>query len=191
MKVLAFNGSPRKDGNTHLLLEKALKPVSDVGIQTKLIQIGNTGIKPCNACFACTKQQNKKCVFDDDILNECLSEMLDADAFILGSPSYFSAMTPELKSLIDRAGFVSHANGGLFRHKLGAAVVAQRRGGGTSVLDSINYMFLMSQMFVVGSTYWNFGNGLDKGDVLKDEEALFNMQNLGENIVWLLSKINK
>lgn len=191
MKLLAINGSPRKGGNTEILLKEVLKSAKSQGVEVEFIQVGGSDIKPCRACFGCASKKDNKCVFNDDCFNEIMAKMLDADAFVLGSPSYFSAMTPELKSLIDRAGFVAYINDGLFKHKIGAAVCAQRRGGGTSVMESINYMFLMSEMFVAGSTYWNFANGMEKGEVLNDAEGIANMHNLGENIAWLLEKIKK
>lgn len=189
-KVLAINGSPRIGGNTEILLKKILKVVEELGIKTEFLQIGGTNIHGCRACGACRKLQNKKCAFADDIFNSSMGKMIEADAILLGSPTYFAGMTPELKALIDRSGYVANSNGRLFRHKIGAGVIAQRRGGATSVLESINYMFLMSEMIVVGSTYWNFAVGMNKGDVLDDEEGMANMKNLGENIAWLLKKIN-
>lgn len=189
MKVVAFNGSPREGGNTEILLKEVLKTLSEKGIDTEFVQLGGKKINPCKACGGCRKVLNKKCVFDDDIFNEFFEKMVEADAILLGTPTYFAGMTPELKALIDRSGYVARGNGGLFRRKIGAGVIAQRRGGATSVLESINYMFLMSEMIVPGSTYWNFGFGAGKGDVLEDKEALVNMQNLGENIAWLLGKI--
>ena len=111
--------------------------------------------------------------------------MCAADAIILGSPTYFAGITPELKALIDRAGFVALANGGAFSGKIGAAVVAVRRGGATHVFDTINHMFLISSMIVPGSLYWNFGVGCLKGEALNDEEGLRNMNHLGQVINWL------
>jgi multimeric flavodoxin WrbA len=189
MKVVAFNGSPRIGGNTEILLKEVLKVAQENGFDTELIQIGGKHIFGCKACGACRTLHDNKCVFAEDIFNECFDKMLESDAIILGSPTYFAGMTPEMKALIDRAGYVGRGNGGLLRHKVGAAVISQRRGGATSVLESMQYMFLMSEMIIPGSTYWNFGFGAAKGDVLKDEEALANMKNLGENIVWLLKKI--
>jgi multimeric flavodoxin WrbA len=189
MKVVAFNGSPREGGNTEILLKKVLKPIEAEGIETKIIQVGGKNISGCKACNACRELLNKKCVFDNDIFNECFDEILKSEAILFGTPTYFAGMTPELKALIDRAGYVGRGNGGLLKHKIGAGVIAQRRGGATSVLESINYMFLMSEMIIPGSTYWNFGFGGSKGEVLEDKEALSNMKNLGENIVWLLKKI--
>lgn len=189
MKVIAFNGSPRKHGNTEILLTKVLEPIQAAGIQTELIQVGGQLIRGCVACYQCIKKRDMRCSNDNDSVNEYIAKMIEADGIILGTPTYFAGPTPEIKALIDRAGLVSNANGRLFSRKIGAAVVAERRGGATSVLDSINHMFLMSRMIVPGSTYWNFGNGLDKGDVLKDEEALANMKDLGETIVWLLKNL--
>jgi len=186
MKAVAFNGSPRPGGNTELLLRTVLGPIAAAGIATELVQVGGRSIRGCSACFRCTQTRDRRCAITGDMLNDCLAKMIEADAIILGSPTYFADMSSELKALIDRAGFVALANGGLFSRKIGAAVVAVRRGGATHVLDSIHHMFLMSRMIVPGSTYWNFGFGLDKGDAAKDQEGLANMRDLGETIAWLI-----
>lgn len=191
MKVIAINGSPRKGGNTEQMLNMVLEPVIKAGIETKIIQIGGTDIHGCRGCWACTKLKNGKCAFNDDILNNILEDVFSADALILGTPSYFADMTPELKAFIDRTGVVAGSIGNPFKHKIGAAVVAQRRGGGPAIQASIHHMFLMREMIIPGSLYWNFGFGCNKGDIQTDEEARANMINLGENIVWLLEKINK
>lgn len=190
MKVVAFNGSPRHGGNTEILLKRVLAPIEAEGIETELIQLGGISIAGCRACYGCVKNQNRKCSNTSDKLNEYIEKMIEAKAIILGSPSYFAGMTSELKALIDRTGFVSKANGSLFKKKIGAAVVAQRRGGATSVFDAINHMFMITQMIVPGSTYWNFGVGLNRGEVESDEEGLANMHNLGETIAWLIQKLN-
>ncbi|MDR2526666.1 MAG: flavodoxin family protein [Rickettsiales bacterium] len=189
MKVVAVNGSPRKDGNTSIMLRKILNIIEKNNIETKFLQVGGTNIHGCRACRKCGEIKNKKCIFDDDVFNELYKEIIDADAIILGTPSYFSDMTPEMKAFIDRTGFVSLQNGGLLKRKIGAGVVAQRRGGASHIQASLNHMFLMSEMFIVGSTYWNIGFGLNKGDVENDKEAMTNMENLGENITWLIKKI--
>jgi multimeric flavodoxin WrbA len=191
MKALAINGSPRKGGNTEILLRKALEPIAAAGHETEIVQVGGTRIRGCTACGACGKTKNRQCVFADDIFNAIFAKMAAADAILIGSPSYFADMTAETKAVIDRAGFVALANGGVFRRKIGAAVVAERRGGAVHVMDSINHMFLMSQMIVPGSTYWNFGVGAMPGDVLNDEEGLRNMKNLGEQIAWLFELFGK
>jgi len=191
MKAIAINGSPRKGGNTEFLLKKVLEPISEAGIKTELIQIGGKQVHGCTACYKCMENKDSRCAINTDIVNEFIGKMIESDAIILGSPTYFAGMTSEMKALIDRAGFVAVANGRLFSRKIGAAVVVNRRGGATSVMDSINHMFLMSRMIVPGSTYWNFGVGREKGDVEKDVEALENMKDLGETIAWLVKRLKK
>ena len=191
MKALAINGSPRKGGNTEILLRKALEPIAAAGHQTDYMQVGGTRIQGCRACGACGRIKNKRCVIEDDIFNLAFAKIAEADAILIGSPTYFADMTAETKALVDRAGFVGLANGGLLRRKIGAAVVAARRGGAGHVSDSIHHMFLMSEMVVPGSTYWNFGIGGAPGDVLGDEEGLANMKNLGEQIAWLFGLMEK
>jgi multimeric flavodoxin WrbA len=185
MKVVAINGSPRKGGNTEILLRKVLEPLEAAGWDTELIQVGGKEIRGCIACYKCFENKDMRCAVKKDIFNDCMGKLVDADAMVFGSPTYFTDVSAELKALIDRSGLVSLANGGAFAGKIGATVVAVRRGGGTHVFDSINHMFLMSRMIVPGSIYWNIGIGLDKGDVLKDEEGLRNMRNLGETVAWL------
>jgi multimeric flavodoxin WrbA len=185
MKAVAINGSPRKGGNTEILLKKVLEALDSAGWETELIQVGGKNIHGCLACYKCFKKKDMECARKNDIFNVCMGKLVEADAIILGSPTYFTDVSAELKALIDRSGLVSLANGRAFRRKIGAAVVAVRRGGGTHVFDTINHMFLMSGMIVPGSTYWNLGIGHDKGDVLNDEEGLRNMQDLGETIAWL------
>ncbi len=189
MKALAINGSPRKGGNTEILLRKVLEPLAEAGWDTELIQLGGQKIRGCSACERCFEIRNNRCAVDNDAFNDCMGKMIPAQAIIVGSPTYFTDVTAETKALLDRAGFVGFANGGLFRGKIGAAVVAVRRGGGTHVFDTINHMFLMSGAIVPGSTYWNLGFGLEKGDVANDEEGLRNMNDLGRIIAWLGSRL--
>lgn len=190
MKAVAINGSPRAGGNTEYLLKKVLEPIAEAGHETELIQIGGQNIHGCRACYACRKNSNRRCAYNDDILNGLLETLFEADAIILGSPTYYADVTAETKAFIDRVGFVAGANGRLFRRKIGAGVVVSRRGGATHVLDSINHLFLISGMIIPGSTYWNFGLAKDPGDVANDAEALANMKDLGENIAWLM-KVTK
>ena len=191
MKALAINGSPRKGGNTEILLRKVLEPLAAAGHKTDYVQVGGTRIRGCTACGACGRLQNKRCVIEDDIFNLAFAKMLEADAIVIGSPVYFADVTAETKALIDRAGRVARTNGGLLGRKIGAAAVAARRGGAIHAVDAINHLFLANQMLVPGSTYWNFGLGRDPGDVLADEEGLANMQDLGEQIAWLLGLLEK
>jgi multimeric flavodoxin WrbA len=190
MKVIAFNGSPRKEGNTAALIKYVLKELEKEGIETEIIQIGGKSIHGCIACGKCSENKDKKCVIEKDIVNECIGKMLEADGIILASPTYFADLTPELKALIDRAGFVAKANDSMFRRKVGAAVVAVRRAGSIHVFDSINHFFTISQMIIPGSSYWNIGIGRAEGDVEKDEEGIQTMQTLGQNMAWLLKKLN-
>ena len=185
MFALAINGSPRKGGNTEALLDHALKPLAAAGWQTERMQVGARKIRGCIACYKCFENKDQRCAVQNDIFNDVMAKMITAEALILGSPTYFTDVTAELKALLDRSGLVALANGRIFRGKIGAAVVAVRRGGATHVFDTINHMFMMSQMIVPGSTYWNMGLGLDKGEVLQDAEGLNNMENLGETIAWL------
>ncbi len=190
MKVVAFNGSPHREGNTALLLRKVLAPIARSGIDTELVQVGGQPIHGCTACGLCRTNRNRQCAVATDIANDCIRKMVEADGIVMGSPTYFSGMTPELKALIDRAGFVAVSNDRLFSRKIGAAVAVHRRGGAVNVVDAINHLFLMSRMIVPGSTYWNFGAALAQGDVAGDEEALQNMHDLGETIAWLVKSLH-
>ena len=167
------------------MLRKALEPIAAAKYGTDYMQVGGTRIRGCTACGACGRMKNRQCVMDDDIFNLVFAKMVEADAIIIGSPTYFANMTAETAALISRAGYVALANGGLLRRKIGAAVVAKRRGGAVNVMDGINHLFLINQMIVPGSTYWNMGLGAAPLDVLDDEEGLKNMKDLGEQIVWL------
>ena len=190
MKVVAFNGSARKDGNTAILIRKVFAELESEGIETELVQLAGKPIKGCIACAKCYKNKDKRCAVDNDVINECIEKMVEADGIILGSPTYFSDVSTEMKALIDRAGFVARANSDMFQRKPGAAVVAVRRAGALHVFDSINHFFLISQMIVPGSFYWNVGIGLNPGDVEQDSEGMETMQILGKNMAGLLKKIN-
>ncbi len=189
MKVVAFNGSARLDGNTAILLKRVLKVLEDEGIETELVQLAGQQIHGCTACGMCRKIKNRECKIVNDNVNQYIAKMAEADGIILGSPTYFSMMSSETKALIDRAGFVARGNDDLFKRKVGAAVVAVRRTGAMPTFDAINHFFLISQMIVPGSSYWNVGVGMGKGDVEKDEEGLKTMDDLGRNMAWLLKKL--
>lgn len=189
MKVVAFNGSARKDGNTAILIRLALTELEKEGIATQMVQLAGETIRGCTACRKCQENKNKRCALDNDMVNECIEKMLEADGIILGSPTYFADVTAEMKALIDRAGYVARANSDMFKRKVGAAVVAVRRAGAIHVFDSINHFFLISQMIIPGSIYWNMGVGRAVGEVQQDEEGLKTMQVLGQNMAWLLKKM--
>lgn len=187
MYAIAINGSPRKGGNTEIMLNEALAPLQAAGWETELVRVGGKPMRGCMACYQCFNAKDGRCVIKTDKFNAIMEKILRADAVIMGSPTYFADVTSELKAVIDRAGMVAYANDGAFKGKIGAAVVAVRRGGATHVFDTINHMYLMSQMIIPGSIYWNMGCGLEKGDVLSDSEGLDNMRHIGEVIHWLAS----
>ncbi|MFQ5484485.1 MAG: flavodoxin family protein [Desulfobacterales bacterium] len=189
MKVIGFNGSARKDGNTASMIRWVFDELEREGIDTELYQMSGKKIDGCIACYKCFKNKNKRCSVEKDIANECIEIMLGADGVILGSPVYFAGVTPQIKSLIDRAGFVSIANEAMLQRKVGASVVAARRGGAIHTFDSLNHFFFISQMVVPGSSYWNIGFGRQPGEVEQDEEAKKTMATLGRNMAWLLKKV--
>jgi multimeric flavodoxin WrbA len=189
MKVVAFNCSPRKDGNTATLLGVVLRELENLGIETELVHLKGP-LSGCIACEKCFEKKNGRCIQDRDMVNECIEKMAAADGIIIGSPTYFADLTPQAKALIDRAGFVAKANGEMFKRKVGAAVVAVRRAGAIHVFDSINHLFLISQMIIAGSSYWNIGMGLEEKDVEQDEEGLATMRTLGQNMGWLIKRIS-
>ncbi|MBP7460526.1 MAG: flavodoxin family protein [Candidatus Delongbacteria bacterium] len=188
MKVVAFNGSPRSNGNTSILLRTVLQELDKEGIETETISLGGFQIRGCAGCRLCQTRKNLKCVFDDDIINRCVETMIAADGIIIGSPVYFSDITSETKALIDRCGSVCRA-ANVLKYKIGAAVIAVRRGGAIHAFDSINHFFLINQMIIPGSSYWNIGIGRDVGDVERDQEGIQAMSVLGQNMAWLLKRI--
>ena len=189
MKVVGINGSPRQDGNTAILIRTVFAELNAAGIETELIQLSGKNLKGCIACWKCMELKNGRCIMDDDYFNDCLKKMIAADGIILGSPVYSAGVTSQMKALIDRAGYVSAANGRFLKRKVGAALVAVRRGGAVHAFDTMNHLFLITEMIIPGSCYWNMGIGRDKGDVEKDEEGMRTMRVLGENMAWLLKKL--
>lgn len=189
MKVVAFNGSARKGGNTAILLQYVLDELIAEGIDVELVELSGAKIHGCRACRQCSAKRDGHCQQTDDMVNAYIDKMVEADGILLGSPTYVADISPEIKSLMDRACLVSKANGGLFRHKVGAAVVAVRRAGAIHAFDALNHFFLISEMIVPGSSYWNIGIGWETGDVKRDREAVQTMSTLGRNMAWLLHRI--
>lgn len=189
IKIVAFNGSPRKKGNTSILIETVFAVLQEQGIETELIQVGNKPVHGCTACGKCREVTDRRCHIKNDLLNECIAKMIEADGIILGSPVYFADITPELKALIDVAGYVTRGNGNLLARKVGAGLVVMRRAGDLHALNSINNFFLINQMIIPGSSYWNMALGREPGDVMNDDEGIQTMRRLGENMAWLLKKI--
>jgi len=190
MKVVAFNGSARKNGNTAIMIDAVFQELAKEGMETEMVQLAGEHPHGCIACYQCFKNKNSRCIVDIDCINSCIEKMLAADAIILASPTYFADVSTEMKALIDRAGMTSRANGDMFKRKLGAAIVTQRRAGGIHAFDSMNHFFTIGQMIIVGSSYWNIGFGREKGEVTEDKEGLNVMQELGKNMAWLLKKLH-
>ncbi len=189
MKVVAFNGSPRGDSNTAILVRHVFAELNKEGIETEAVSLAGRPLRGCLGCYKCYINQNRQCVQAKDALNTYVQKMIEADGIILASPVYVASVPSEMKALIDRAVMVNKANGGFLRHKVGAAVVAVRRGGMITALDTMNHFFLLSEMIVPGSSYWNFAFGLEKGDVDKDKEGIQTIQVLGQNMAWLMKKL--
>jgi multimeric flavodoxin WrbA len=189
MKVLGISGSPRFGGNTDILVKRALAVLQEEGIQTEFVSLADRPIKPCMACRGCFAADEIRCVQEDPAFEGMLQRFVEADGVIVGSPVYFGSATPQTMALLDRIGYVSRANDNFLRRKVGAAVVVARRAGQNFTLAQLNYFFLISEMIVPGSTYWNIAFGLEKGDVEGDEEGLKTIRNLATNMAWLMKKI--
>lgn len=186
MKVVLFNGSPRKEGNTYHCLNAVMDSLQKEGIECDYVWIGMEKLQGCTACFKCVDNNDQKCVLPGDKMNDYIQKMLEADGIIIGSPTYFSDLSTSTKALIERAGY---ATGRKLKNKVGAAVVAVRRAGANHVFSSINYFFLIKEMIVVGSTYWNMAIGRKPGEVLNDEEGMTTFKNLGKNIAYVIKKL--
>jgi len=184
---VAFNGSPRKDGNTSILIKRVFNELEKEGIETEFVQLSGNDIRGCIACYKCFENKDRHCAVKSDKANEYIEKMDEAEGIILGSPVYFNDVTAEMKALIDRAGFVSLANKRMLKNKVGAAVVAVRRVGATHTMDSMNHLFLSQEMVTVGRA---IGIGRNKGEVEKDEEGMQLVKSLGQRMAWLLKKIN-
>ena len=189
MKIVAINGSARKGGNTAQLLTMAMDELAKAGHDTELVELSGHVIQGCIACYQCFEKKDCRCAVKKDMANDCIEKMLTADAILLGSPTYFADVSANMKALIERAGMVARANGNMFKRKLGAGVVAVRRAGASHVFGSLNNFFLIGEMIVVGSSYWNIGVGRESGQVQEDQEGIKTMQDLGQNMAWLLEKM--
>ena len=190
MKVVALNGSARKDVNTAILLNFVLDELKREGIQAELIQLAGQSIAGCRACYKCFQNKDRRCAVKKDILNDLLEKMESADGILLGSPTYFSDVSAGMRAFIERCGFVARANDYMFKRKVGASVVAVRRAGGIPAFNSMNLFLHYMQMVMPGASYWSIGIGREPGDVLKDEEGIQTMKTLGQNMAWLMKKLH-
>jgi len=189
MKVVAFNGSARKGGNTAILLNTVMAALNQEAIETEMVQLAGQPLQGCIACYKCFKKKDGACAVEKDFFNECYQKMKEADGILLGSPTYFADVSAATRALIERAGFVSRANNYQLKGKVGAGVVAVRRAGSIQALTSLNLFFLYNQMVIPGSSYWNMGIGMNPGDVQNDAEGIQTMTDLGKNFAWVLKKL--
>lgn len=187
MKVVAFNGSPRRDGNTSILIKHVFSELEKEGIETELVQLSDKALHGCIACEICGKNRDQRCAVKNDAANEYIEKMLGADGIILASPVYYQDVTPEMKALIDRTGYVSRANNLMFKDKIGASLAAVRRSGGVSSINTMNNFFLSVQMIIVGRGI-AFGRAI--GEVEKDDEGIGLAKLLGQRMAWLLKKVH-
>lgn len=192
MHVVAINGSPKEKGNTYLALKVVLDELEKEGITTEIIQIGNKNIRGCLACGGCAKNKNEQCVIKDgNEVNDAIQKMKNADGIIISSPVYYASIAGTMKSFLDRAFYVAGANGGLYRHKIGASVAVARRSGEIATYDHLNHYLTIGEMFLASSNYWSSAHGRLPGDVLEDTEGVQIMRVLGKNTAFLLKSIAK
>jgi multimeric flavodoxin WrbA len=190
VKVVAFVGSARKDGNTKALVKHVFAELEAEGIDCELVELAGKRCHGCTACMKCAETKDGSCPgVRDFISEECIPRAYAADGIIIASPVYFADVSSETKALIDRLGYASSRGDQKLAHKVGAGVVAVRRAGAIHALDTINHLFLYSEMVLVGSSYWNVGIGRKPGGVEDDEEGVRTMHTLGRNMAWALRKL--
>ena len=189
MKVIGFNGSSRKKGNTACSMNTVFEQLEKAGIETEMILVGKEKIQGCVACHGCVKNQNEACAIKDDPVNEWIQKIKEADGVLLGSPVHFAGVAGTMKSFLDRAFFVASVNGGMFRQKVGATVAAVRRSGGISTLETLNHYINYSEMVMPSSNYWNVAHGLMPGQMEDDAEGKQIMEVLGQNMAWIMKLI--
>lgn len=191
MKVIAFNGSPHKEGNTYTALKLVGDELEKEGIEVEIVHVGNKELRGCTACNQCLKNRDEKCVLPDAYVNEWIQKIKAADGILLGSPVHYSGLGATMKAFLDRAFYVAGMNGSLFRHKAGASVVAVRRSGGLPTFEQLNHYINYSEMIMPTSNYWNVIHGTMPGEALQDEEGVQIMQILGRNMAWVLKLMEK
>ncbi len=189
MKVVAFNGSPKAEGNTWHALKMVTAELEREGIETEIVHVGNKVVRGCMACGQCAQNRNEKCALPGDEVNDWIQKMKEADGIIIGSPVHYAAIGGTMKSFLDRAFYVAGVNDGMLRHKVGAAVVAVRRSGGLPTFNQLNNFLNYAEMLVPTSNYWNVIHGRAPGEVAQDEEGVQIMRVLGKNMAWLLKLV--
>jgi multimeric flavodoxin WrbA len=189
MKVLGISGSPRRGGNTDLLLHSALEVLAGEGLQTEFLSSADHPVRPCMACQGCFKSESPRCIQEDPAFEGLLEKFIAADGILVGSPVYFGSATPQTMALLDRGGYVARRHASVLRRKVGAAIVVARRAGQNFTFAQLNYFFLISEMIVPGSTYWNIAFGREKGEVANDSEGMQTVKTLAANMAWLMKKL--
>jgi multimeric flavodoxin WrbA len=189
MKVLGISGSPRRGGNTDILIQAALDILASEGIETEFLSLADRPVKPCMACNGCFKTDEIRCMQEDPAFEGMIERFIEADGVLVGSPVYFGSATPQMMALLDRIGYVARANDNFLRRKVGAAIAVARRAGQNFTFSQLNYFFLIAEMIVPGSTYWNVAFGLKKGEVSEDREGVETVKTLAGNMAWLMKKL--
>ena len=189
MKVVAINGSPKKEGNTWHAIQLVAAELEKEGIETEILHVGNKLIQGCIACGVCAKNKNEQCALTNDVVNEYIRKMKSGDGIILGTPVHYAAIGGTMKSFLDRVFYVSGTNGGLLRHKVGASVVALRRSGGVPAFNQLNNYLHYAEMLIPNANYWNVMHGAKPGEVLQDLEGQQIMRVLGKNMAWLMKLV--
>lgn len=189
MRVMAYNGSPKSAGNTFHALKMVTEQLEQEGIETQIVHVGDKAIRGCMACNQCRAKLNEECVLPGDEVNEWIQQMKHADGILLGSPVHYSAMGATMKAFLDRAFYVSGANGGMLRHKVGASVVAVRRSGGLPAFNQLNNFLCYAEMLMPSSNYWNVIYGTAPGEATQDLEGVQIMRILGKNMAWLMKLV--
>ena len=195
MKVVAFNGSPRKNGNTAVLLRHCLASVEAEGVATEFIQLGGSGIQPCRGCNACRKNDREECIIKNDPLNAWYTKMKEADGIILASPTYIWGVTGEMKMFLDRATYLARARlragnlAGSLKNKVGGALACHAFTGGVNAIQQMQSMFFNVQMIVPGVSYWPVAAGLAPGDVEHDAGGVGYAEELGRAVARLIKRL--
>jgi multimeric flavodoxin WrbA len=189
MRVLGISGSPRSGGNTEILIKTALGILADSGLETEYLSLADRPVNPCLACGGCGKSETAECVQDDLAFEGVVEKVSAADGLLIGSPVYFGSATPQIMALLDRVGYVARRHPQLLRRKVGAAIAVGRRAGQNFTFAQLNYFFLISEMIVPGSSYWNVAVGREKGEVEEDHEGMETIKTLARNMAWLIKKL--
>ena len=188
MKTLLINGSPHKEGNTALALKEVASALEAEGIETEIFWLGTSPVRGCVACGVCASKKLGRCVFDDDVCNRLVERMLEADAIVIGSPTYYGQPAGALLAVLQRAFYSARRT---VEGKPVASVAVCRRGGSTAAFQCMNMPFEMLNCLVVGSQYWNIAFGRQLGEARQDAEGMQTMRTLGRNMAWLLKNIGR